>query len=483
MRLIDLLIMGGRTSPAAISAEYQDLIDALGQAAADTCMRNRYGNDVLPLPLTFAEWAANFSAVGDEARDPTFGTPMRVAQAGIDQINMERPHHNGTYWFMKTGTSRWEIWDNDGVKVGANRDLRIGTVNPTDGVRWHATNPNILFYPIANQIYYFDIRNNTKAAVVTSPNGILGTGNRKLAGGDGNICVEVNGEAWILITHGGTNTNAQVLVLGDPDNPAANDYKIVSHNWTGTEWELVYENWTTGATKWDFPTGTLFDYATLTMKDPANNWPYILVAADGRGTEMTNLSGTLIGSIDSNSNHMNQVLSTVGGTDYMTTVKKTVPGMIPPAINTGDAQAWYMTVDASGATMLLTVNGFVALDWGSGFNSAGGGQYGSLAIAADGHKCLIAMNSAVEAGATDWQAYYSEIDELQLNRDAGDNTPRRLLHHWIDLFGTVGRQPEAWFSQDGTHGFFKTNIGGLLPNNGYLFYFKCFGRTPVAQRP
>ena len=479
------MLMSGRGAPAAISEEYQDLIDALGQAAADVCMQNRYGTSDLPLPESFATFAANFAAVGDSVRCPTFGTPITVLQTNVDQINMERPHHNGTYWFCKTGSNRWEIWDNDGVKVGGNRDLRYLGINPTDGVRWHPTNRNILFCAIGSQIIYYDIRDNSQTAVVTSPNGTLGTGNRRLAGGDGNIAVQVGTEAWILVTHGGTNTNAQVLVLGDPDNPQANDYKIVSHNWSGSAWELQYENWTTGATKWDFPVGSGFDYATLTLESPQDGWPYIMSAIDGRGTELWNLSGTLIDSIDSNANHMNQVKATVSGANYLATVKKTVAGMIPPAVNVGDAQAWYYTVDTSTATMSLdTFSGFVALDWDTGFNQAGGGQYGSLATSTyDGLKCLIAMNSAVEEGATDWQKYYSEIVELQMNRDAGDNVPRRVLHHWIDNFGTVGQQPEAWTSTDGKTLIWKSNIGGELASSGYLFFSTIYNRTIPGQRP
>lgn len=479
------MLMANRSGPVANSEEYQDLIDALGQSAADTAMQNRYGTSDLPLPETFADFASNFSAVGDTARCPTFGTPITVLQTNVDQINMERPHHNGTYWFCKTGSTRWEIWDNDGVKVGSNRNLTYSGTNPTDGVRWHPTNQNILFYPIGSQIIYFDIRDNSKSVAATSPNGTLGTGNRRLAGGDGNIAVQVGTEAWILLTHGGNNTNAQVLVLGDPDNAQSNDYKIVSHNWTGSEWELQYENWTTGATKWDFPVGTGFDYATLTLESPQDGWPYIVLAADGLGTDLYNLSGTKIDDIDSNSNHMNQVQTDVSGTTYLATVKKTVAGMIPPAVNVGDAQAWYYTVDLSSDPMALdTFNGFVALDWDTGFNQSGGGQYGSLASSTyDGKKCLIAMNSATEEGATDWQKYYSEIVELQMNRDAGDNVPRRVLHHWIDTYGTVGQQPEAWVSQDGKTLIWKSNIGGELSSNGYLFFSTIYNRTPPGQRP
>lgn len=475
--------MAGRGVAPTNSAEYQDLVDTYGEAGANTRMGYRYGTDDLPLPLTFAEYAALFSSTGDTFRCPTFGTPIVVLKNAVDQINMERPHHNGTYWMCKTGSSRWEIWDNDFAKVGGNRNLVYSGSNPEDGVRWHPTNPNILFYPIGTQIIYYDIRDDSKTAVATSPNGTLGTGDRKLAGGDGNIAVQVGSEAWILVTSGGSSTNAQVLVLGDPDSAGTNDYKIVSHNWNGAAWELQYETWTTGAVKWDFPTGTLYDYSTLTLEDPADGWPYIVSAADGLGTNLYNLSGTLIDNIDSNSNHMNQVLATVGGSDYLAIVKKTVGGMIPPAVNVGDAQTWYLQIDTSGATMSLTVNGFVALDWGTGYNPAGGGQYGSLGTSAvDGHKCLIAMNSAVEEGATDWQKYYSEIVELQMNRDAGDNVPRRLLHHYIDTYGTVGQQPEAWYSKDGKSGMFKTNVGGELSGNGYLFGFTCFDRTPVGQR-
>lgn len=470
-----------------LSAEWQDLFAAgyNGEDAANA-IQARYSTDGVYNPVAFATYAALFSGEGDEFRDPTFLTKIKVANTGINQINSERPHQNcdNTKWFHRTGTN-YQIFSNSGTKIGGTISLNFEGQNPQDTVRWHQTNPDILVYIKDDHIIYYDTGGSPPSTnpyiAATSPNGTLGTGspNRRLAGGDGNIAVKVGTECWLLITHGGTNTNAQVLVLGDPDNPQTNDWKIVSHNWTGTEWELQYETWDVSATKWDFPTGSGFDYATLTLEDPADGWPYIVTAIDGEGTDLYNLSGTKIDDIDSNANHMDQVKAQVGGTEYLAIVKKTVAGMIPPAVNVGDAQCWYYEVDTSATPMTVTINGFVGLDWGSGFNQAGGGQYSSYA---SNRTSLLAMNSAVEEGATDWQAYYSEIVEIQLDRDASDNVPRRLLHHMIDTFGSVGGQPEVWYSNDGTHGFFKTDVGGQLSGDGYLFWFEIPERTPVSQR-
>lgn len=460
---------------AAYPATWQDKLTA------------RYSPTNVYNPISFASYAALFSGAGDEFRDPTFGTKIRVADTNINQINSERPHQNcdNTKWFFRFGTN-FQIYDNAGGMVGGTLVLDFESVNPTDSVRWHPTNPHILFWPKDDHIIYFDTRlavsGSNPSIAATSPNGTLGSGNRRLAGGDGNFAVKVGTEAWILLSHGGTNSDAQVLVLGDPDNPQMNDWMIVSHMWTGVMWIVVYEMWTTLATKWTFPAGTGFDYATLTLPDPVDGWPYIVSATDGEGTDLYNLSGTKIGDIDSSANHMNQVFAQVSSTTYLGIVKKTVTNMIPPASNVGDAWTWYYTVDTSTSTMSInTLSGFIGLDWGTGDNQSGGGQYSNYST---GQTCLLAMNSAEnEGGNVPFDnAYYSEIVELQLNRDAGDNVPRRLLHEMIATFGTTAKQPEAFISNDGTHAYFKTDVGGQLGGNGWLFWFEILERTPVAER-
>lgn len=481
MSLAKYMMIGSRFTPTPTPEEKADL-QATYPATWQDKLDARYKSATLT-PISFAAYAALFANEGDIFRDPTFGTKIMVAEDSINQVNSERPHQNcdNTRWFFRFGTN-FQLYDNTGAKVGGRLNLNFESVNPQDAVRWHPTNPHILFYIKDDHIIYYDIRDNSKTAVATSPNGNLGNGSsRRLAGGDGNIAVKVGTEAWILLSHVSTNTNCQVLVLADPDNAQANDWKIVSHNWTGSAWELQYETWDVSATKFTLPAGTLFDYATLTLVDPTDGWPYISVSADGNGTDYYNLSGTKIGDEDSNSNHKNEVYFTTGGTSYPAMVKKAVNGTIPPDVNIGDAAIRYREVDLSADPMTMTTTTVSppGLDWGSGYNQAGGGQYSSYSTR---NTCLLSMNSAVEEGATDWQKYYSEIVEIQLNADASDDVPRRLLHHMIDTFGSVSGQPEAWLSNDGTHGFFKSNVGGQLSGDGYLFWFEILERTPVGDR-
>ena len=467
-----------------LSAEWQDLLSVYDGVAAATIMDNRYGQNVLarPDPATYAALFGGASAtIGTTFRDPTFGHLIKVAATDISQLNSERPHQNAdnTKWFFKTGTSRWEIFDNAGDKVGGNIDLRFEGQNPTDGPRWHPINPDIIFYPIDDHIIYYDTGASPPPVnpyiAQTSPHGTLGTNDRRMAGGDGNHAFKVEispgvFEARILISHG-KQTKIQVLVL--------DSWQIVRHNWTGSTWEESKVTWDVSSPHWDFPaTSTDFDYASLTQQDE-NGMQFIMSAIDGQGTKLWNFNGAEIGQVDSNSNHMNQVKAIVGGTDYIATTKKTLAGMIPPAVNVGDIHCWYLDVDISVNPMALTVNGFVALDWDDGHHQSGGGQHSNFA---SNHSCLVALNSAEEKGAPDNNTYYSEIVELQLNRDIGDNTPRRGPHHMVNDVSPTSEQMEAWYSNDGTHFFYKSDIMGQLSGLGYLFHVTLPPRTPIAER-
>lgn len=478
------------TLAATLSLEWQDLIAVYGEVEAQNKMNARYGTAPQPHPISFSAYRALFTNIGDTFRDPTFGTLIRYADDQLTNINGERCQQNadGSKWFFNTPPSgSYQLFDTLGFKIGGDRDLTFEGKNPTDSVRWHPVNPDILFYIIDDHIMYYDTSDTPPAQnpyiAATSPHGALGDGNhRRLAGGDGNIgvAVEVSPgvfEARILISHGNKNEKIQILVL--------DTWEVVRHSWTGATTIEVKFPWDISSPHFDFPNpnGTSdFDYGTLTLVNDSGN-QLIMTAIDTMGTRLWDFNGTLIEQFDSSANHMNQILYTEAGVNKIGTTKKTVTNMLSPfseADDVGDALAWYFDVNMDTNPITVTKHSKELMDWGDGHHQSGGGLYSSYSPVTK--TCLWAMNSAADEGANvpfD-SRYYSEITELDCT-DAGD-VARRLLHHMIHLFNLTGQQPEVWLSKDGTHGFFKTDVGDEISGDGALFWFQILPRTPIGQR-
>lgn len=453
------------------SDEYTELINTFGEAQATIYMQRRYGNDTLTRTDASVWNGLLGTPIGQTFRDPVFGYKCKVISNQVKNINAERNHwnHDESLAFWRLGTSLWGLFNGTTLELLDTFNLTYNGVNPTDGVRWHPKQ-NYLFYPIGNQLIKYDVDTQTTSVLYTSPHGILGTSNRRLAGGDGNgpVYSPSADASYMLISHDGSGTEYQVLNL-DNGNIVTDVYD--------SGWSRVEVPWDASSPKWDVPAGTI-DYATLS--EEVNGKMYVIVAADGAGTRVYDFSGRYIGEIYSNANHMNQVICKVAGVDKHGLIMKVTGGLVGSTSgdSPGDMVCVHYTVDDSTITKTVTSDDFRILDW-IGAGEAGGGQHSYYAR--DKYTMMMAMNSAEANGITGWNFGYDEVIEVKF--DDSDVSFRRIIQHMVNVKSPVDKQPEAWIKPDGTIMVYKTDNLGNTGGNGYLVAVEIPERTPINDRP
>lgn len=463
--------VAGQTCSATI--EYNDLKAYLGSddSARDMLLR-RYSRDVVPEPNN-SFFLNNFKQVGDTARDPVFGYKTTLISTSINNINAERNHYNAdqSLVMFRTGSRVWTIFDgNTGQRV-STYDLTYNGVNPTDAVRWHPTLSDILYYPVSNEIVYFNVKTGQKSVAYVSPFGALGLNNRRLAGGDGND--DMGGR--ILITHGDNHTKAQVLDLNTGeivytrlDDNAPNGYVIEKTAWNS------------GSPTFDLPAS--LDYATLSISGN-----FIVAAIEGEGTYLYDLSGRRIGQIYGSKGHMGQSYTKrLSGEKRESATFKLNPGQSSsrPGSQPGDMIAVDFAVTRDSSGYKLETNDLFVMNWigdqGQSLSGpAGGGQHGGFSL--DRFTKVLALNPTIGVKVSGHETYYNEIVELSINES--DPNVRRITQHYITNISPVMDQPEAWLSPDGSKVFWKSDLLNALPGSGYLFMTELPIRTcPDARQ-
>jgi hypothetical protein len=461
-----------QVNACANTDELDDLLLDYTPAQAADFLSARYGQDVFQEPPA-ATYAALIGGAGTTFRDPTFGTKIKViTTTGVSQINSERNHWNSdqSLAFIKRNSTYVHIIDGQNGDLLYQRDVRYQGIDPRDGIRWHPTLPNVLYYPIGNQLIFYNVVTQNQYVGFTSPNGTIGTGNRRIAGGDGNDDVGT----YLLLSHGDKNTGLQVLNMATGN--------IVYDELIGSpgsyQWVKSEEPWTVGATKWNHPvSGQDFDYATLSA-----DGQYIITQVDGLGTEIYDFNGNKLGQVAPTANHMSQGLYDLGNGLIKTCVTgKTTPGAVSTITgsSTGDLYAALFNVDVNSGTGIrsLQVEYRILVDHTGPCNQCMGGQYSQ---GSSNYNMLMAQGGWQDHSGSITSAYYGEIIESSLRDD--DPVPRRLLHSMSDQVSPVSRQAEAWLRPDGKAMIYKSTINQQFSNNGYLFWVDIPERTCIANR-
>lgn len=459
-----------QVNTCANTEELDDLLIDYTPSEAATFIARRYSQDLVP-ELSPTAYAALIGAAGTTFRDPSFGTLIKVITTnGLNQVNSERVHWNidQTLAFMKRNSSNYYIIDGQNGDLLYQRDIRYQGIDPTDGVRWHPTLTNVLYYPIGNQIIYYNVVTQAQTVAFTSPYGTLGTGNRRMAGGDGND--DKNGR--ILVSHGDKNTILQVINLANGN--------VVFDELQGSpgsyEWVKTEVPWDANSPFWNHPvSGVDFDYATLSAFGD-----FITTQVDGFGTEIYDFNGTKLGQLAPMANHMSQGVYDDNGVLKQCVTGKVTPGAVSnfPGSSAGDVVAvlFEVTTNASTGIRSLQTDYRIIVDWVSSEAGPGGGQYSQ---SSDGKNMLISLNPW-EPNANSFDVYFGEIQEASMTDE--DPALRRIVHSMINTASPVAKQPEAWLRPDGKAMIYKSDIKGQYANNGYLFFVNLPERTCVANR-
>ncbi|MDX2286270.1 MAG: hypothetical protein NW241_19025 [Bacteroidia bacterium] len=451
--------------------ELTDLSANFSPAQVMKFMQARYGNQVIQ-PMALADYYKLVpTTVGGKFRDPIFGYEVKLVSQTISQLNSERNAWNadGTLTFFRTHTWKISIFDGkQGDKIReitfSNKEFPAGA----DGVAyiyWHPTNPRVLIYPKGNEIRGRNIDTNADFLITAFATGTIGTNGIKFCGGDGNEPSKKTNR--LLLSFGDKNTN--VLAYDFDRNAVATTALAGAAG--SYRYETQFVPIQAGRREPSFNLGTM-DYATLS---PSGD--YVVAMVEGRGTMLYDLSGKEIGMIYEVTPHTDLSYFNVNG--------KLMEGMIAKIIgrqadtykmDTGDLTmiCWEVEVDKATGKRTLKRYMYELLNWKGWEGVAGGGQHS--ANATDGSFSLVSMNPSKAVGGTKWGPYYDEIVELSMNN--ADPAPRRLLHHNVRVTSPVMKQPEAWMCPNGGGFFYKSHIGGLVPNGGeYLFYVKLPRRT------
>ena len=443
-----------RSSTCSVLEEYNDLRSVMSDSEALDKLVLRYSKEQLPLPNADF-FLANLRNVGDSVRDPLLGYETTLISTSINNINSERNHVNAdeSLAFFRTGSRVWQVFDTTTGRRLYQRSFVYGGINPTDSVRWHPTLPTTVYYPINNQIIFADVVSGSQWVAYSSPFGVLGTGNRRLAGGDGND--DVAGK--ILISHGGNHSNLQVLNLLTGRIELANGSSVP---------------WDANSPRFDLPRD--LDYATLSTLGN-----YIIAAIKGQGTFVYDFEGNRLGLLHGSANHMaNLMIENSDGMLQQGIVVKLNNGQANQRADEGATPGDLRAVGFSVTDGGLVISERELLSWRTATGQAlsgpaGGGQHSSFSEAT--LTSLVALNPTVGVRVDGHANYYNEIVELSL---AANTAPaRRIVQHLITTISPVADQPEAFLSPNGRFVYWKSDLLGTLPGSGHLYMTKLPLRT------
>ena len=424
-------------SPQPVASEYEVLRQNYNHADATTILLRRYGTATNNRPSLASYWAL-VPGVGGTFLEPTYGFEFKVVSTSVRQINGERNHWNADASKAFFRTSLWGV----GIFDGNTGDLLdtiafstsdVPTSNNLDTIRWHPTDPDLLVFANGDELVTKNINTKANNVLMTFASD-LGSGGRRIAGGDGNDISRSTGR--FLLSVGGQNTNIQV-------------YEFSSNSIITTPF-----------------TFTDIDYATLT-----EDGQYIVAQDETVGDIiLTDLSGTQLGVVYETTPHME--VSRWAGKNVVVT-KQVGATAATYGRNSGDLSAFDLDVGPFGKSERLV------MDWQGGHGPASSPQFSA---SQNTDVVLVTHNSLTDAEVSSsggWSTYYGETAALSL--DPADPAPRRIMHNMNSPNPSASDQPECWVSPDGTKMFQKTDFQGNASSN-YLLFCEIGARTPKAVR-
>ncbi|GAB4407478.1 MAG: hypothetical protein OHK0039_10010 [Bacteroidia bacterium] len=447
--------------------ELDDLNSQYSPEEVRSFMENRYGTNWLER-IPFNQYVNLIPDIGETFREPTFGFPIKLVSKNINQLNGERRAWNvdGSMAFFRTHT--WKITIFDGNTGDALREMTFSTAefpagsNAISGMRWHPTDPNVIVYARRNELRGLNVQTGADYVIAAFNHGDIGDGGYRIAGGDGNDISVPSGR--FLISHGKLS-NVFVYDFGRNAVVRSKRNGLAGSYTHGEE----YVNIQRGRPEPAFNLPADCDYAMVSASGQ-----YIVALLDGVGTSLLDLNGEYLGMLYETTphvdvtyyNHNGQLLEGV-------IIKQTGANAERYGMKPGDLAivCWEVKTDPATGGRKVERQVFKLLDWQNQYGPPGGGQFSAVSV--NGTSMLVALNPSAAVGATTWGIYFDEIVELSL--DSRDPAPRRLAHHMVTITSPTIKQTEAWLSNDGKKMFFKSHIGGALPNGGEYLFFMDFG--------
>ena len=457
-------------------AERQALEADFSPEAAQARLAARYSAGVIPAPEA-AALAATLPPLDSHWVDPVFGYRIRRVSDRIKQINSERNAWcaGGRYAIFRTGQRELTLFD--GRQGHALRRFAFAAGHFPEGttgldeVRWLPGDSSRVFYPRGEALWTLDVTTGTHAEWWHLPYGPLGLQGRRLAGGDGN---DVSLERGRFLLSVGESQHRLVVV-----DLQAQAVVRTQRQATASGYRYVDTLWSVGrdAPPPVFALPETIDYALLS---PSGQ--YVIALVEGRGTLLYDLSGEEIGLLYEVTPHLETAFFQHEGRRWEAIITKQVGRQAAKyGCQPGDLSAicWEVTTDSRSGARHLRREHVKLLDWGDQPGPASGGQFS--VTGAESPEVLISFHPAAPLGVEGWGAYYSEVVALSL--DSRDRVPRRLVHHLVTRSKPAAWQPESWLSPDGQRLFFKSHLGGHLPDDReYLFFMEIGPRTCPAER-
>ena len=329
--------------------------------------------------------------------------------------------------------------------------LSTTTTKTMDALRSHPTDPNIITYPKAHELWgvkiIYDSQTETRDVLLATfpvANGILGdTNNRRIGGGDGN-----GNDPYTIITQGGRDTNAVVF-----DVTASEE---IYDEQVGNLW--VERRVAIG----DAPRRTHIPGTDYAFVSPSGK--YVIAAVDGSGTLILDRSWNIIGQVHHRANHCDAAWLQVNGV-YEECFFAYAGGNGSYGSNPKDGLAitFSVSIDGDGNRTLNTAV-YTILDW---HNNAAGDGGGQLSARSDEKDYMTLSQHRSDFGTTDAGPYIDS--QIVILTDASRTYKAQLIgqNYTIDN-PSASDQPEGETYKNWT--WFRTKPGSGENKKAILIY-------------